>query len=83
MSNTNKSRCAYCRYESQLTREHVVPNFLYKANPSAKFGYNVRADKFMIWEAQVKDVCANCNNNYLSKVDFWQNSSSKKTTSRK
>ncbi|MBI5583326.1 MAG: hypothetical protein HY892_05855 [Deltaproteobacteria bacterium] len=70
MSNA-RNRCAYCEREKQLTREHVVPNFLYKANPLAKFGYNLRADKFMAWEAQVKDVCADCNNHYLSKVDSY------------
>lgn len=70
MSDTG-NRCAYCDREAQLTREHVVPNFLYKANPLAKFGYNLRADKFMTWEAQVKDVCADCNNHYLSEVDSY------------
>jgi hypothetical protein len=70
MSDT-VNRCAYCECEAQLTREHVVPNFLYKANPLAKFGYNLRADKFMTWEAQVKDVCADCNNRHLSEVDSY------------
>ncbi len=69
--NKTGRKCAYCDGEDQLTKEHVVPNFLYKANPLAKFGYNIRADRFMTWEAQVKDVCAECNNHYLSDVDSY------------
>ena len=67
------STCAYCGNEAQLTIEHVVPNFLYKDNPLAKFGYNFRADRFMSWEIQTKDVCAQCNNNHLSQVDTYAN----------
>lgn len=62
-------KCAYCSKEAELTREHIVPNFLYKLNPDAKFGYHPRADTFLKWEAQIKDVCAHCNNELLSKVD--------------
>lgn len=61
--------CAYCGNAAELTREHIVPSFLYKANPLAKFGYNLKADRFITWEAQIKDVCSRCNNDYLSKVD--------------
>src|SRR6185295_15223567 len=61
--------CAYCSKQAQLTREHIIPSFVYAANPLAKFGYNPRARQFIHWEAQIKDVCARCNNELLSIVD--------------
>jgi hypothetical protein len=50
-----------------------VPSFLYKTNPLAKFGYNLKADRFISWQAQIKDVCSRCNNDLLSKVDAYAN----------
>jgi hypothetical protein len=61
--------CAYCGEFAELTREHVVPNFIYKKNPLGKFGYHPRADTFVTYEAQIKDVCARCNNDRLSVLD--------------
>src|SRR5687768_9028052 len=63
--------CAYCSKEADLTREHIVPKFLYEQHPLAKFGYNFKADTFLSWEAQIKDVCQKCNNDLLSKVDAY------------
>ena len=63
--------CAYCSNEAELTREHIVPNFLYRANPRAKFGFNPKADRFITWEAQIKDVCLKCNGHHLSKLDSY------------
>lgn len=64
-------KCAYCEKEAELTREHIVPSFLYRLNPDAKFGYHPHADTFLKWEAQIKDVCTQCNNGPLSKVDAY------------
>lgn len=61
--------CAYCGNIAPLTREHVVPSFIYKRNPLGKFGYNPKADAFITYEAQIKDVCAECNNRHLSALD--------------
>ena len=69
--NAMSATCAYCSSEAELTREHIVPNFLYRANPRAKFGFNPKADRFITWEAQIKDVCLNCNGLYLSKLDSY------------
>ncbi len=52
-----------------MTREHILPRFLYRQFPTQKTGYNIRADKFMTWEPQVKDVCRMCNNGALSGLD--------------
>jgi hypothetical protein len=69
--NAMSATCVYCSSEAELTREHIVPNFLYRANPRAKFGFNPKADRFITWEAQIKDVCLNCNGLYLSKLDSY------------
>jgi len=77
MGNSKKN-CVYCGQKAPLTKEHVIPKFFYKHYPDCRFGYNYRAEKYLSWEATVKDVCSNCNNNYLSKIDayakkFFQN----------
>jgi hypothetical protein len=61
--------CAYCGKHGNLTREHILPGFLYRQFPDQKLGYNSSADKFMKWEATVRDVCAACNNGPLSQLD--------------
>ena len=63
--------CAYCGGQGPLTKEHIIPRFLYRQFPQQKLGYNARADKFMKWEAQVRDVCAACNNGPLSQLDLY------------
>jgi hypothetical protein len=52
-----------------MTREHIIPNFLYREFPNQKLGYNQRADKYMTWEAVVRDVCERCNGGPLSALD--------------
>jgi hypothetical protein len=66
-----RTKCVYCSTEGELTKEHIVPSFLYKANPESKFGYNPKADAFISWEAQIRDVCSRCNNEHLSKLDSY------------
>ena len=54
-----------------MTKEHILPRFLYRQFPNQKTGYNVRADKFLTWEPQVRDVCKDCNNGPLSALDAY------------
>jgi hypothetical protein len=63
--------CAYCGDVGLLTKEHVIPDFLYKLCPDQKFGYNPRADQFISWEAMLRDVCGKCNNERLSSLDAY------------
>ena len=65
----DKTSCAYCGGPGPMTKEHIFPKFLYRQFPTQKLGYNERADRFMSWEAQVRDVCEGCNNGALSKLD--------------
>src|SRR6266850_835259 len=46
-----------------------MADFLYRESPDQKVGYNQRADRFMTWEAVVRDVCDKCNNGPLSTLD--------------
>jgi hypothetical protein len=64
-------KCAYCQCESGLTREHVVPNFIYRRNPQSNFGFNPKADQFVFGDVQIRDVCATCNNEHLGKLDAY------------
>jgi hypothetical protein len=69
LSHRSRTDCAYCGKHGNLTREHIVPGFLYRQFRDQKFGYNSRADKFMTWEATARDVCADCNNGPLAQLD--------------
>jgi hypothetical protein len=61
--------CAFCGAKGPFTKEHVVPNFLYKKYKDHKLGYNLNAGKFVDGERIVKDVCGNCNNGQLGQLD--------------
>jgi hypothetical protein len=68
--------CAYCKQvqERQLTREHVIPAFLYalqKQTGEGFIGWNEVSRKMVGGEAKVKDVCADCNNRILSELDSY------------
>lgn len=66
--------CAYCKKEGKLTREHVIPSFLYELQKSSGrpfVGWNEVVEKMVGGEAKVKDVCANCNNVILSELDAY------------
>ncbi|WP_354443786.1 hypothetical protein [Ottowia thiooxydans] len=57
-----------------MTREHVIPSFLYKLQKSSGkqfVGWNEVVQKMVGGEAKVKDVCSNCNNGVLSELDAY------------
>jgi hypothetical protein len=57
-----------------LTKEHIFPKFLYRQFPNQTLGFNEKAGKFLSFEAQIKDVCAVCNNGPLSLLDAYAKS---------
>jgi hypothetical protein len=71
MTNLPANVCAYCRRVDKLTREHLYPKFLYEKISGKFFGYNESADRVTAGERVVKDVCANCNNKILAKLDAY------------
>jgi len=72
--------CAYCdKTGTKLTKEHLWPASLHrridKANQyifkEPNIFYLSKADKIIVAEPQVKDVCAECNNGVLSELDAY------------
>ncbi|CDT63854.1 conserved hypothetical protein [Vibrio coralliirubri] len=63
--------CAYCKEDKKLTREHIIPDFMYKFQNqhSTNVGWNEKAQKVLSSEGKIKDVCAQCNNVELSDLD--------------
>lgn len=70
--------CAYCDAENvKLTKEHLWPASLHRrideSNRAylgqANLFYLARINKIILGEPQIKDVCAKCNSEVLSKVD--------------
>lgn len=64
--------CAYCGSSGEMTREHLIPKFIYEIQNSFNknhSGWNEAAEKIVKGEAKIKDVCANCNNVILGELD--------------
>lgn len=61
--------CAYCGEEGKLTREHVWPAGINVRTPEMGNRYFEKAHKVLSAEHTIKDVCAKCNNEVLSKLD--------------
>jgi len=65
-------KCAYCKSEQSLTREHVIPAFIYSIQKKTKqkcIGWNDVIEKMIGGEFKVKDVCGKCNNEILGLLD--------------
>lgn len=60
--------CAYCGKQGPLTREHIWPKWLHNTQ---EYGlkYHSAVDKVIPAEHVIKDVCSECNNGPLSKLD--------------
>jgi hypothetical protein len=66
-------KCAYCSLEAKMTREHVIPKFLYefqKILSKSNIGWNEVIGKMIAGEATVKDVCEKCNGERLGPLDY-------------
>lgn len=61
--------CAYCNKESKLTREHVIPAFMYAAAGGGTVGWRSVPEKMVGGEHKIKDVCTACNSGPLSTLD--------------
>ncbi|MFC0446342.1 hypothetical protein ACFOD1_07425 [Pseudidiomarina halophila] len=67
------SICAYCDNECSPSREHIIPDFLYRyqKGDGGHMGWNESAQKIVSGEAKIKDVCKPCNNGPLSDLDSY------------
>ncbi len=66
------STCVYCKKNATLTREHVIPNWFIQENKSElDTGFFEVSKKKFVKEIVVRDVCSECNNGFLSKLDSY------------
>ena len=74
---SSQRTCAYCGSQKNLTREHIIPKFVY-ARDSLK-GREMQIsnvlqgdkDKAVQTEITIADVCASCNNSFLAELDSY------------
>lgn len=65
-------KCSYCgETQYPLTLEHIIPSWYYKENvqDSRTFSERAKPNKLLKSEIKIKDVCEQCNNVDLSKLD--------------
>ncbi|MFK4292939.1 hypothetical protein [Bacillus sp. RC250] len=62
--------CAYCGKKGNMSKEHVLPSWLYEATKSQNLQLlQAQPKKFLKVQQTKKDVCETCNNIALSKLD--------------
>lgn len=61
-------KCAYCRQQVALTKEHIWPKNLISRNEMTH-AYNPKTEKFHQSEPVIRDVCERCNSIKLSQLD--------------
>ncbi|SHJ80901.1 hypothetical protein SAMN02745136_00940 [Anaerocolumna jejuensis DSM 15929] len=66
-------QCEYCKSEGKMSREHIIPKgFINNMNFKEQTVWFDKAPSRVINnELMIKDVCANCNNGELSKLDAY------------
>lgn len=62
-------QCAYCGVECRPTREHVISSAILDLFPECYLTFDGERKKIHQGDPLVKDVCAKCNNDYLSYID--------------
>jgi hypothetical protein len=62
-------KCAFCGEKKRLTGEHVIPNGLIKLYPRENITFSNNTKFKDNKGLRVKDVCHECNNKILSKLD--------------
>lgn len=65
--------CSYCDHDRAATREHIIPSWYYKHDPSPDdVGFMEKAKgKIIKTELVIRDVCGVCNNGPLSELDAY------------
>lgn len=65
--------CSYCDQDKAATREHIIPSWYYKHDPSPDdSGFMDRVKgKIVKTELVIRDVCGGCNNGPLSDLDAY------------
>ena len=66
-----KKICTYCGKEGQLTREHIIPARLIRAQISDYLQFLLKTVDFIKVDVTIQDVCKTCNNVFLHKLDSY------------
>lgn len=61
--------CAYCGNQGSITKEHIWPKCIIKRTPDYQGRYHGKNEAFFRGELTIKDVCEECNNGELSRLD--------------
>lgn len=63
--------CSYCSLEKKLTREHIIPDWYgnINKNPDGSTFVEKAPKKLVGSDPKIKDVCSDCNNVILSRLD--------------
>lgn len=66
-------KCAYCETDGKMTREHIIPKgFIENMDSDNQHTWSDKAPSRIInAELMVKDVCSECNNGELSRLDSY------------
>ena len=65
------SECAYCNQNGKPTKEHILPKCILERTQQQDVLYLERAKKIIEAEAQIRDVCEQCNSGALSSLDSY------------
>jgi hypothetical protein len=63
--------CAYCELSCSPTKEHIWPSSIIRKYEPRLKTYNKRINKLYFGDLVIKDVCSQCNNVKLSKLDSY------------
>ncbi len=63
--------CTYCKNDAKATREHIIPKSIIDLFPECEYVFDRKGDETKVYKAEsvIRDVCADCNNGELSKLD--------------
>jgi hypothetical protein len=68
---TTERTCAYCGRDSDLTNEHVFPECFNKTFDSITTAKTPAGEKAVLSDLKIHDVCGDCNNGPLSRLDAY------------
>ena len=63
--------CAYCKKESQPTKEHIISSGILDLFPECFLTLDNNRGKIHLGDPMIKDVCSDCNNNRLTYIDSY------------
>ncbi|MEX0803604.1 MAG: hypothetical protein WD688_09865 [Candidatus Binatia bacterium] len=65
------NQCVYCGARGSLTREHIIPRSILERVPQDSMRYIESAEKVILNDPVIKDVCKACNEGVLSELDAY------------